>query len=145
MSQGVETLEVVEPWLYGVLSGDAELVGMVGADNIVGTLSVGEVPGRYVVFSHSSNRDILGTGAVRTEVDCIYAVKAVALGASWDPVLPIAKRLDALLSTANRGTVTTAAGALTCTRESTVQYPEVVEGAQYRHLGALWRIRANSA
>lgn len=146
MSSGVETIEVVEPWLYARLSGDAALAALVG-DNIVGTLSDGAVVPPYVVFSHVSSRDITGTGGVRTEVDCLYTVKAVARGSSWSVVRPIATRLGVLLGGADPTVVTTSttpAGDLTCVREGIVQYPEVADGAQYRHLGATWRIRANS-
>lgn len=146
MSAGVETIDVVEPWLYATLTGDATLTGLVG-QAIIGTLSGDAVAPPYVVFSHVSSRDVLGTGGVRTQVDCLYTVKAVARAASWDAVRPIAARVGVLLGGADPTvvrTVTTANGDLTCVREGIVQYPEVTEGAQYRHLGATWRIRANS-
>lgn len=144
MSTGMETVEVVEPWLFQRLWGDAALRALVG-DSIINTLAMGDVATPYVVFSLSSARDIAGTGAVRTQVDCIYNVKAVAAGASWTPVLTIAKRLEALLDTSLLGTQSIPAGDLTCTRETVIEYPELVDGTQYRHLGGAWRIRANGA
>ncbi len=141
MSTGVETLEVVEPWLWSLLSTDAVLAGLV-ANRIVGTLAEGEVDAPYVVWTMASARDVRGVGQVRQQVDCIYNIKGVTTGASWSAVVPIAKRLDALLTTA--GTVSTVGGDLVCTREGVIQYAEVLEGSQFRHLGASWRIRANS-
>lgn len=142
MSDGIETVEVVEPWLFARLWGDEALRAMVG-ENVVGTLSAGDLEPPYVVFSHVSGRDVLATGGIRVQVDCLYTVKAVGRGASWDVVTPIARRLDALLHE-DGSTVTTPAGDLTCVREGVVQYPEVREGAQFRHLGGTYRIRANS-
>lgn len=140
MSSGIETLEVVEPWLYATLSGDLALADLVGT-RIVGTLAGGDVEPPYVHFLMVSTRDVLGTGAERHDTDNIYTVKVVTRGASWDQAKPVAKRLDALLGV--KGTRTVPGGSLTCTRERTVQYPSVDNGVQHRHLGADWRIRAN--
>lgn len=144
MSFGVETVQVVEPWLYGQLAGDPTLVDMVGGlivnaaeDALEGS------PPAYVVFSFSSARDVLGNAGQRVQVDCIYTVKAVVRGGNYDPAVPIFGRVCDLLVTDQ--TVSTGAGDLTCIRESIIQYPERQDGATFRHLGGTFRVRVNSA
>jgi hypothetical protein len=141
VSSGLETVEVVEPWIWATLHGDAALAALVG-ERIVNALEDVEVATPYVVFTLASPRDIQVTGGVRTEVEAIYDVKAVTKGASWSAVAPIARRLDELLVTEH--TVTTPTGTLTCRRDRIIQYPERTEGVQLRHLGGVYRIRASS-
>lgn len=139
---GFETVEIIDTWLYQILSTDGQLVGLVGADSISGTLSSTELKAPYVTFLCQSSIDVRGTGGVRISTDNLYEVKAVAQTGSWDDVLPIARRIEQLINRPFE-TVTTAAGALTCVRERTIQYPEVDEGLQYRHLGGVYRIRSS--
>jgi hypothetical protein len=70
-------------------------------------------------------------------------VKAVAQTATWNDVESIAERIDTLLQQPHT-VITRARGSLTCIRESIISYPEVNDGVQYRHLGAIWRIRASA-
>ena len=142
MSEGIETVDIIEPWLYGLLTGDTALAALVG-DRIIGTLSDGAVDPPYVVFFLASPRDITAVGGIRVQVEALYTVKAVARASSWNAVRPIAARLDTLIRGDGK-TVTTTKGHLTRVRDVIVQYPETTDGVQYRHLGASWRIRANS-
>lgn len=144
MSTGVETTQIVEPWLYSTLAADPSLTELVGGLIINATAEEMENdPDNHVVFSFASSRDIRGIGTTRVQVDCIYLVKAVVRGQSYTPATPIFARIDALLSV--DGTVSTEAGDLTCVRETITQYPERQDGAHFRHLGGTYRIRVNSA
>ena len=129
MSSGVETVEIIDTWLWARLSGDDELMDAIGGtDNLVGTLAHAAIGTPYIAYFLSSSRDI-------------YTVKAVSEGATWSIVAPIARRIDSLLDGVN---TTTPNGDLSCVREGIVQYPEVEQATQYRHLGGTYRFRANS-
>ena len=145
MSAGIETTEVVEPWLYARLSGDATLMGLVGGV-LVNARSDEAVPrgtAAWLEYAFVSSRDIRTVGGGRAQVDAIYQVKAVVRGGSYDPATSIFSRATRLLELT--GTVTTTAGSLTCTRETIIQYPELQDGTSFRHLGGTYRVRANSS
>lgn len=141
----IETIELVEPWIDAVLTGDATLVDLVGGvDSISGTLSAIPLEPPYVTYLMQSTSDtITGAGGDRIGVESLYVVKAVAASGSWNDVSTIAARLDVLLHLPNT-VVTLAGGSLSSIRERIIQYPEVDEGVQYRHLGAQYRIRASA-
>lgn len=142
MSSGAETVDIIDPWLWSTLSGDAQLMTAIGGQgSLISTLAKGGVPAPYVVFFCSSPRDIIAVGGIRVEIDALYTVKVVGEGASWTTVKPIFRRIDALLHGKD---VTTVNGSLSCRRESIIQYAEVESATQFRHLGAVFRIRANS-
>lgn len=143
MSSGIETDDIIEPWLFATLSGDVELMGLV--DQYLINAAEDQAPTEvdaYLLYSLSSARDVRGV-AVRQQVDSLYLVKAVVRGGSYDPASVIMRKVDALLSV--EGSVTTTGGSLTCTRETITKYPERSDGVSYRHLGATYRILASSS
>lgn len=143
MSTGIETDDIIEPWLWDRLNGDPTLAAMVGAVvNASTEESLTDLGTSYVVFSFASARDVRGVGTTRVQVDSIYLVKAVVKGQDYAPARDIMKRVDALLGVDQ--TVSTSTGDLTCTRETIVKYPERQDGQSFRHLGGTYRIRANS-
>ena len=143
MSAGIETVDLIEPWIYATLSGDPELLALVnGIEGVSGTLSPTELRVPYVTFMLDSPRDIRGIGGHIISVDALYLIKAVGATSSWDDLLPIVARIKQLLHRPNE-VVMVPGGSLTCLRERIVQYPEELKSVQYRHLGALWRIRAS--
>jgi hypothetical protein len=146
MTSGViETVDIIDPWLYATLSGDATLLGLInGANQLVSTLGSGNVATPYVQWFQSSTRDVLAVGGIRVQVDTLYTVKAVATGASWSVVRPIARRVDFLLNGKDVTVSSPIPGQISCRRESIVQYPEVEQAEQFRHLGGVYRIRANA-
>lgn len=143
-----ETVDIVEPWLWSTLSTDATLLGLVGGiDHISGTLALEELPLPYAHFSMESSRDIQNHQGGIIAVESIYLVKAVGAGASWDQVRPITARIKTLLHRPNEviqpGGSLAGLASLTSIRERVIQYAEVTEGVQYRHLGGQYRIRAS--
>lgn len=152
-STGVETAEVVEPWLWDLLETDREsgALGTLGVEAVVNTATTGDDPDsgtdqpgvdRWVVFTLVSARDVRGVGLVRSQVDAIYQVKAVVTGESFDPARAIFARICQLIETPE--TVTTESGSLTCHRETITQYPELQDGTHYRHLGGTFRVRTSA-
>lgn len=140
----VETVELIEPWLFGVLSGDATLVSLVGSRFIstLSPLSEGvAVP--YVYFGLAGERDVHTADSLGVmDTDCYYNVKGVALGDTYTgAVLSIAKRIQRLLQGAKP--TFSPDGSLTCTRSQIIQYHETVQAVSYRHLGGLYHIRCS--
>lgn len=150
MSTGIETTEIVEPWLYGALTGDATLMALL--DDVGGTqgkvinaaTDAVNLEPPYVVFNMQSQRDITTQQGFRVQAACIYLVKTVVKGGNYDPATAIFKRVDGLLAPNGFRSVQTDDGVITCKRDIIIQYPEVQDGAQWRHLGATYRIRAHS-
>ena len=138
----IETIDLIEPWLYSTLSEDPELIDLVG-DRVSGTLSSVPLRPPYVTFSLQDPLDVIGVGGIRISTDNLYVVKAVAQSGSWADVRPIADRIDYLIHRPG-STMQSATGSLTCIREKTAQMVEVDDGLQYRHLGGIYRIRASA-
>lgn len=138
-----ETVDLIEPWIYASLVGDADVVSLVGGvDSISGTLSVGDLAPPYVTFMMQSSRDVTGNAGVIISTTNLYMIKAVARTGSWDDLRPIDARIHALFHRPNTE-IDVPGGSLTSHRENIIAYPEVTEGVQYRHLGAVYRIRAS--
>ena len=138
-----ETVDIIEPWLWSVISGDTTVLSLLGGlDHISGTLALNELPLPYVTFLMQSTRDVQGNTGTIISTDNLYQVKAVGATGSWDDLIPIAARLKGLLHRPGQ-VITVAGGSLSCVREQVIQYAEITEGVQYRHLGASWRIRAS--
>jgi hypothetical protein len=138
----IETVDIIEKWLWATLSSDSELIGLVGENNIAGTLAPELLDPPYVAWLCQSAIDVKGNAGQTISVDTLYEVKTVAQTGSWDDVRPVAQRLKALLHRPNE-VVTTPDGSLSCVHDRIVQYPEVDGGVQYRHLGGIYRIRAS--
>jgi hypothetical protein len=142
MSDGYETLDVLEPWLVALLtdvtidSADPNLV-----DHVVNAQTTESISPPYLLLWHISSRDILGVGGTRVDTDNIYGVKAVHQINSFVPGRAVMRAVDAALHNMN---VTTLNGSLTCVRESTFHYPETIDGVQFMHVGAQYRLRATS-
>jgi hypothetical protein len=135
------TVGVIEPWLYDLLSTDSEIVDLVG-ESVSGTLSGELLATPYVTFLLQDHGDIQGVGGIEIMGDCLYMVKAVDRASGWDTVGPIAARIHALLHRPHTN-ITIPNGSLTTIRERIIQYPEVNEGIQFRHLGGIYRIQAS--
>lgn len=138
---GLEPLWV-DQWLYGLLTGDPTLAGLVGG-RVYGYVAPEGAALPFVVYSHQAGSDVRGNGPTRFMASLLYQVKAVGAGASFQPLKAIADRLDALLQGAS-GTVADGR-VLVCVREQPIAYVEIDNGIIYRHAGGLWRIHAQAA
>lgn len=143
MSDSTETLDIVEPWIDALLTADSALLALVGGiSHISGTLRVGELKPPYVNYTMESSRDVSGNAGQIISTSNLYAIKGVAASGSWNEVKAIQARLHALFHRPGQ-VITTATGSMTSNREMIIQYAEITEGVQYRHLGAVYRIRAS--
>jgi hypothetical protein len=145
---GIETADLIEPWLYSTLSRDPVLTGLLPPGNVYGALTPDEIFGVYVTFSLMSLRDVRGVGKARFSVDTIYLVKAVEQTTTQDNLVPVFRRIDALLDGAHYDGPE---GSLDCIRETVISHPQVISdagqvrggGQSFWHLGGNFRIRAS--
>lgn len=127
----------VDKWLYGVLSGDATLTGLVGA-RIHAYQAPEGTAFPFVLYSFQGGADVAVVGGIRIFNRGVYQVKAVGKGDTMGALQSIADRIDTLLQGAS-GSVTGGI-ILACVREQPLAYAEIDNRIQYRHLGGLYRI-----
>ena len=154
---GIETLDIVDKWLYELIAADPLIRGVVG--NRFGTQlgladsstnvdidTSGYAP-PYLVWNMDSSRDITGNNGERIYVSALYTVKIVSMSSSWNESREAANHLDSLL---HRAFVSTDEGDLSCVRERIRQYVELpssllaTRSGQFRHLGGTYRFQINS-
>lgn len=140
MSSGMETTELIEPWIWTTLTSDPTFKA--ACPRVYGPLAPDDPGPVYGVIQATSPRDIRGVGQARFSVECIYLVKVIGQTASQDDVLPAARRMSELLDGRD---VDVPGGHITCTRELIVSYPEVSGGQPFYHLGCQFRIRAHTS
>ena len=135
----METAELIEPWLWSTLTGDATFTA--ACPHVYGALTPDDPGPLYCTIAATSPRDIRGVGRARIQVEVIYLVKIIGQTTSQDDLLPAASRMSALLDGADRDVP---GGHITCVREQIVSYPEVSGGQPFLHLGGQFRIWAST-
>lgn len=133
---------VVERWLYGLLSGDTALAAAVSA-RIYGYVAPLGTAFPLVIFQTQGGLDVRGVGPTRIMSDLTVVVKAIDRAEGFGTLATIAARIDALLQGASGAA--TGGLVISCVREQPFSLVEVIDGAQYRHLGGIYRIAAQGA
>lgn len=141
-SNGLEPVEIIDPWLYTTLANDPEIRSQV-AGRIAADGAFGPTGTPFITWTMNSSRDIQQAQGSTLWNESLYLVKVVGQGGSYVPITPIAKRINTPLDM-----VTNAPGPnggfITIRRDRLVRMPEVDDNVQYRHLGAIWRITAHA-
>jgi hypothetical protein len=130
--------------IYGKLAGDTTLTSMLGtaptgySQNIYYTIAPEFAPYPMVVFNKQSGMPMESFGRPAIYDIDTWTVKAVVHDSSADTAEAISDRFvtllnDAVLSISGRTL-------LKLRRETDIQYPEVVDGEVYRHIGVLFRV-----
>ncbi len=134
---------IADQWLYATLHGDATIVAAVG-DRIYADVAPLDAAYPFIVYNLRSAQDVAGVGAQRILSQLDYQVKAIAQGASYQPIKAIAQRIDELLH--RKSGTTTDGTVITAVRLEPVRYPETdaQSGVQYKHLGGIYRLQAQS-
>lgn len=131
-------------WLFGTLTADATLVAMLpgGATSGINNQQAEQGTAHpIVIYQFMSGVDYAAVGAFRIWTNMIWLIKAVGDTANVASLDAIVARIDTLL---HRASGTPASGTVwSCTRESTIEYPEDVSGRQFRHSGATYRLYAS--
>jgi hypothetical protein len=138
VSAGLE-FAAAEEFLYGTLHGDGPLMALIH-DVWPGGAAPQGTAFPFVTFQFMSGLDYAAVGAYRIWSNMLWLIKAVGETANFADLNAIVARIDALL---HRSSGTAVDGTVwACVREQTVNLPEVVQGKQYRHSGALYRVYA---
>lgn len=141
-SNGLEPVEIIDPWLYTTFSGDAEITSYVGT-RITNGAALGPTATPFITWEMNSSRDIQKADGDTLWNESLFLVKVIGQGGSYEPITPIAKRMNALLDMVTNAPGP-AGGFLTIRRDRLIRYVELDDNIQYRHLGAIWRITAHA-
>jgi len=131
----------VEQWRYTTLTGDATLAAAVGA-RCYGYIAPQPAQFPFLLFAMQAGTDVMGVGTARIMLNALFQVKVIGATNSFAALKPLADRIDAVLHGATGSVVDGAI--LACTREEPLAYVDVSGETQYRHLGGLYRIIAQS-
>ena len=130
--------------LYAKMSSDTTLSNMLGtaAPGFTKAIYHQQAPDNaafpFVVFNKQDGRPVEAMSDPSAFENNIWMVKGVDRSPSADTVEAIAARLNALL---NDGTLAISGGVLMyLRRQSDIEYPEVTDGEQFKHCGALYRL-----
>jgi hypothetical protein len=98
----------------------------------------------YIIYQcQDPPRDVRGVGPVRVMVDTLYIVKAVAQVATYAPLAPVAKVIDAAMTVADVTPVDDGY-ALASIRNGQFSLTEIDSGKKFCHLGGEYRIQAQA-
>ena len=132
--------QLVRAGLYQKLSGDVDLGALLSSQQAVyhaQAPSGAAFP--YIIFHKQAGTPTytFQTGGAAFDNE-VWLVKGIARSTSSNTVDAIAARLDAVLTD---GSITISGkSVMWLKRESDVEYLETVDGQQYRHAGALYRL-----
>lgn len=126
-------------WIDSVLTGDSALMALATGGVWQGFADIGTMP-PYVEYAQQSESDVLTVNAIRLKVHILMRIKGVGpVGAGYAALVSIANRIDALFKD-QRNIALSSGGILACYRESVLEYPDLVNGKQWSHLGGLYHI-----
>lgn len=133
----------IEKWIYGLLSGDGTIAGIVGTRIYAGIAPASATFPCIVYLPLSAGEDVRGPGATRIWAAPLYLVKAITQGGSVAALQTLVDRIDALLHGQKGGTAD--ATIQYCVRErpfrmTTVEAPG---NTVYQHLGGEYRVAAS--
>lgn len=98
-----------------------------------------------IVIQVQDADDLRGVGSVRIWTDTLLVVKAIAQCADDTVLAPVVRAIDGALNVPTGGTVVSPAGQVTASvRERPFKLIEVDQGVEFRHLGGIFRIHAQS-
>jgi len=103
-----------------------------------GYAPIGTTP-PFAIVSQQVATDVLTVNAVRLFVSILLQIKAIGPANNYAALVTIADRIDALFKSVRDVGLGTG-GILSCYREQSLSYEEIINGAQWSHLGGLYHI-----
>lgn len=129
----------VDQWIYGVLSADTQLAGLVGT-RIYGDLAPQQATMPFVLFSFLGGADRFVTLTARS-TNAIYLIRGVAQSSSFSEVEAIGDRIDVAIRVPNQGSLVRDTLITSVVREQPHQRKDLENGVPYVYLGGFYRIR----
>jgi len=147
MRFGDEALGVAE-WVVGTITADAEIQALLGVTTALAaaartwdSVAPEGTPFPFIIFQIGDGTDWNPVGlGDRLMVTFPVTVRATDKAESYAATAPIARRLYALLTGNHNAPVSQGGLILTGRRATAIQYPEQVNGIEYRHIGGLFSI-----
>jgi hypothetical protein len=137
MTAGLEAA-TAEEHIYGLLHGDATLMGLVG--DIWDTQAPQGATFPFVVYQFMTGNDLMEVASIRIWSNMLFLIKVVGQTGNYSDLNAAVARIDTLL---HRTSGAVADGTVwACIRQQVFRLPEMVSGKQYRSAGAIWRIYA---
>ncbi len=132
-----------ERWFYAQLSGDATLTGVVGT-KLYADIAPDESATPYVTYSMLSGVDLMVVSGIRIWTNMLYLVRGIDEARSYlGNLATIDTRIDAVL---HKQTGSNVDGVIwSCVREQAFRLSEERDGRIFKHLGGIYRIRADRA
>lgn len=131
---------VADRWIYGLLSVDATLAGLVGTRIYRGMAPLGATMPCVVFLFMPGGTDVRGTGTYNVMVSGRWVIKAIDRDQATTTANSIADRIDTLLH--GQSGAVSGGSVLGCVRDEPVSYIEQVDGAIYQHVGGIYQIWA---
>lgn len=104
-----------------------------------------DTSGAYALVTKQGSQDALTMNVVRLFSHIILQIKAIGPATNYAALVAIANRIDALFKRVGPTALPDGGGVLACWREQEVSYSELVNGAQWEHLGGLYHIELQGA
>lgn len=142
MGRKKEAMETttIRKWLETVLKADATLTGLVST-RIYAAPAPKDATFPMVVYQlQASEPDLTVVNGVRIWAGGVWLVRGVAKTESFATLTAIADRIDVLIH--RQSGAVTGGTVVSCVREEAFEMVETVDSLQYRHLGGMYRIRA---
>jgi hypothetical protein len=131
-------------WIYTTLSADSTITSNATGGIWQGVADIASVP-PVVIYNHQANTDITTMQEVRLFTSLLIQIKAVGYASNFAALVTLANRIDTLFGNV-RNVGLSPGGVLCAYREGQIAYDEpLVNGRQYSHLGALYRIELQGA
>src|SRR5437879_9961675 len=126
-------------WVTSTCQGDSALTTAATGGVFQGFAGVG-TSGPYALVTRQGGQDALTLAVVRIFSHIILQIKAVGPTSNYGALITIANRIDALFKRTGPTALPDGGGLIACWREQEVAYEELVNGAQWSHLGGLYHL-----
>src|SRR6266571_9081968 len=128
-------------WVSTTMQGDAPLMAA-AIGGVFREYAPVDTVAPFALVSQQAGMDVLTSNAVRLFVDILLQIKMIGPsgpGGNYAALVAGADRIDALFKSV-RSVGLASGGILSCYRESTIAYGELINSQPFSHLGGLYRI-----
>jgi len=125
-------------WAESTMQADSALMAVAVGNIWLAFAPIGTVP-PFVIMSEQAATDVLTVNAIRLFVSILLQIKMIGPASNYAALVAGADRIDALFKSVRSVGLGTG-GILSCYREQSLAYEEIINGAQFSHLGGLYHI-----
>jgi len=126
-------------WVNSTMRADSALMAAATGGVFQGMADIGTIP-PYASYGKQADRDKLTVNAIRLWASILMQIKMVGPVSNFVALVAGANRIDALFGSVRPTGLPGGGGVLQCYRDGEIALDEIVNGAQWSHLGGLYRI-----